>query len=527
MPSVRISRQYGESDTECGRNRLKRTTGVSPFLFPLLAVTIVATLVSSIATFALVSTARFASVFLVVGAATLLAAVLSSFVLYRLVRRIEEPFKGIRRIASRYAEGDFDVSPHLGLNFEYPEISDALVAMAEGLKHKMEVLVRQRNEQKAILAGMVEAVIVLDSNLEIVEANPAAAKLMNVAPETAKGRSLIDLVRNPELHTFARQTLDSGQTRESTIQLSGEPMRHIEVHGTFIRSQPAPMGLQAGGPSERLVLVLHDITKLKNLERIRRDFVANVSHELKTPITSIKGFIETLKEGAASDPVTAARFLDIMEKQTERMEAIIEDLLSLSRLEQSEGRPLATVRFALRPVLQSAMELVSEAARKRAVEVELSADEALELDGSPSLIEQAILNLLDNAVKFSPSRGRVELHADCASNSIRITVRDHGIGIPAKEHPRIFERFYRVDRARSRELGGTGLGLAIVKHIALAHGGEILVDSTPGDGSVFTLVVPQRPNQSEAEISPASVSAARKPYHDPAASRDTSPDRPA
>lgn len=497
---MRISKPCAASATECGRDSLKTTAGAPAFFFPLLAVAAATALVASIASLALAESGAFASILLVMGVAVLLAVLLAALALYRLVRRFERPFEGIRRIASRYAEGDFDASPHLGLNFHYPEVSGALVAMAEGLKGKMEVLTRQRNEQKAILLGMVEAVIVLDSNLEIIEANPAAARLMNVAPETVKGRSLIDLLRNPDLYTFARETLDSGQTRETNIRLSGEPTCHLEVHGTFIRSQPVPIGgLSAGDSSERLVLVLHDITKLKNLERIRRDFVANVSHELKTPITSIKGFIETLKEGAASDPATAARFLGIIEKQTDRMEAIIEDLLSLSRLEQREGRPLATGRFGLRPVLQSAVELVSDAARKRPVDVQLSVDEALELDGNPSLIEQAILNLLDNAVKFSPSGGRVELRADCVANQIRITVRDQGIGIPAKELPRIFERFYRVDRARSRELGGTGLGLAIVKHIALAHKGEILVESTPGVGSLFTLALPQRLRQTTAK----------------------------
>ncbi len=410
--------------------------------------------------------------------------------LFGLTRRSSMPLSEIQEIARRYARGNFDTSPELGMNFQFPEIAEAFGTMAAGLKKRMDVLVRQRNEQQAILVGMVEAVIVLNPSLEIVEANPAAAALMQVPPEEAKGRILIDLLRNPDLHTFAQATLSSGETREAEILLSGDPPRYLQVHGSFIR-RPTVAG--TGPLSEdhaRLVLVLHDITTLKTLERIRKDFVANVSHELKTPITSIKGFIETLKEGAAADPATAARFLTIVEKQTERMEAIIEDLLSLSRLEQGRGRPLAMERFDVESVCASSIDLVSDKAAKRGVKVRLSVPEGLSIRGNQSLIEQAILNLLDNAVKYSRDGGTVGLEVRAIGGCVEISVKDQGIGIPAKELPRIFERFYRVDRARSRELGGTGLGLAIVKHIALAHGGEVLVESTIGVGSTFTLKLP-------------------------------------
>jgi two-component system phosphate regulon sensor histidine kinase PhoR len=400
-------------------------------------------------------------------------------VLRRLVRRFSIPLDGIRDMADRYAAGNFDISPHLGTDLQFAEVAETLTNMASGLKKRIEILVRQRNEQKAILSGMVEAVIVLNPSLEIVEANPAAAELMRIAPGEAKGRSLIDLLRNPELLTFARETLETDNTRETEILLSGDPPRYLQVHAGFI------------GRFERLVLVLHDITTLKTLERIRQDFVANVSHELKTPITSIKGFIETLKEGAAStDPTTTRRFLDIVEKQSERMEAIIEDLLSLSRLERTEGRALSMTRFDLRPVIESATALAADNAMKSAVTVALSIPESLSVIGNPSLIVQAVVNLLDNAVKFSRPGGRVTVDVHVIDGFVEITVRDEGIGITAKELPRIFERFYRVDRARSRELGGTGLGLAIVKHIALVHGGEVLAESTIGVGSTFILKLP-------------------------------------
>jgi len=455
-----------------------------------LGVTFLLAAVAVVATIILSHFSEFRASLLIVLISIVLSAGISSIFLWRVVRRFEIPLRGIHDIATRFAEGNFEVSPYLGLDFRFPEIADALARMGEGLKGKMEILTRQRNEQKAILLGMVEAVIVLNPSLEVVEVNPAAADLMGVRPDQAKGRSLIDLIRNPDLHTFARATLESRETREAEILLSGDRPRYLQIHGSFIHRQAGPHPPLGGDSTDRLVLVLHDITDLKNLERIRKDFVANVSHELKTPITSIKGFIETLKDGAVAEPATAARFLDIIEKQTERMEAIIEDLLSLSRLEQSDGRLPSSAQFELQQVLLSAAELVADSAAKRGVKVVIDDDSPIFASGNQSLIEQAILNLLDNAVKFSRTGGCVHIDAGREEDFIRIAVRDEGIGIPAKELPRIFERFYRVDRARSRELGGTGLGLAIVKHIAIAHGGEVLVESTHGVGSTFIIRIP-------------------------------------
>jgi two-component system phosphate regulon sensor histidine kinase PhoR len=229
---------------------------------------------------------------------------------------------------------------------------------------------------------------------------------------------------------------------------------------------------------------------------MRRDFVANVSHELKTPIASIKGFVETLLDGAADDPADSRRFLEIVARQAERLEAIIEDLLALSRIEQSEGAGnLPLERVHVLAVLSAAVADCRPRARDRGVVVDVACDGMLEADVNPALLEQAVINLVDNAVKYSDSGDTIWVSAtpDAAATdgpAVRIVVRDEGCGIDAEHLPRLFERFYRVDKARSRKLGGTGLGLSIVKHIVQAHGGSIAVESTPGVGSTFTLELP-------------------------------------
>jgi two-component system phosphate regulon sensor histidine kinase PhoR len=237
--------------------------------------------------------------------------------------------------------------------------------------------------------------------------------------------------------------------------------------------------------------VLHDVTELRRLENIRREFVANVSHELKTPVTAIKGFVETLRDGALDDRPQAERFLDIVARHSERLQAIIEDLLSLSRLEQEEKTAeLARMETACVDVLQAAVQDCAVKAEARHIAVSVTCDVSLRAHINAPLIEQAVVNLLDNAINYSKAGSTVWIEAAQDGPDIMIHVRDQGVGIPQQHLSRLFERFYRVDKARSREHGGTGLGLAIVKHIALAHNGRISVTSAVGKGSTFTLHLP-------------------------------------
>jgi two-component system phosphate regulon sensor histidine kinase PhoR len=242
------------------------------------------------------------------------------------------------------------------------------------------------------------------------------------------------------------------------------------------------------------VVVLNDVTRLRRLEKTRRDFVANVSHELRTPVTSIKGFVETLKDGALEDPEDAHRFVDIIARQADRLDAIIEDLLALARIEREhEGEEIDRYPTRVLGVVESAFFSVQGKADDRQVTLRSEGDPDLEAWINPPLLEQAIVNLVDNAVKYSDQQTTVLVRVEGEGEELAVRVIDEGHGISAEHLPRLFERFYRVDKGRSRAEGGTGLGLAIVKHIAIAHGGSVEVDSVPGEGTTFTLRLPREP----------------------------------
>ena len=259
--------------------------------------------------------------------------------------------------------------------------------------------------------------------------------------------------------------------------------RVLQANGTALRD-PAGRGIGA-------VIVLNDVSRLRQLENMRRDFAANVSHELKTPIASIKGFVETLLDGAMHNPDDAERFLRIIARQADRLNAIIEDLLSLSRIEkEGEAADIVLQAAALQETLTAAIHNVEGKAAERGIAIQLSGEPNLEAKINAPLLEQAVTNLLDNAIKYSEAESRVELNVSARGGEILIEVCDRGCGIAEEHLSRLFERFYRVDRARSRKLGGTGLGLAIVKHIVLAHRGQVAVESTPEVGSIFTIHLP-------------------------------------
>jgi two-component system phosphate regulon sensor histidine kinase PhoR len=237
--------------------------------------------------------------------------------------------------------------------------------------------------------------------------------------------------------------------------------------------------------------VLNDVTRLRKLENIRRDFVANVSHELKTPITAIKGFVETLTDGEQKNKQDTARFLKIIDKHVKRLVELIEDLLSLSRIEkEAESGEITLIKGNIRDILSTAIQLCEIKASSKQIELVLECDEEIIAMIDPPLLEQAVVNLLDNAIKYSNENGIVRIQASIVNNEINISVKDQGQGIEKIHQTRLFERFYRVDKARSRDLGGTGLGLAIVKHIVQAHGGSVKVESAPGKGSEFSISIP-------------------------------------
>lgn len=416
-------------------------------------------------------------------AAGIVVVILASAAALTVGRKISSPVAELLTGAKKFASGDLKHRLSGSESHECSALADVMNQMAGLLEARINKLTEQRNELEAVLSGMSEAVLAFDRDERIIRINPAAEKLFDKDGSRIKGSTLQEIIRNSQLQRFVRHTLLQNRVTEGQIVFIGDKEKFLQAHGSpLIDSQGAKIGA---------LIVLNDVTRMKKLEVIRRDFVANVSHELKTPITSIKGFLETLKEGAISDPENAVRFLDIAIKHTDRLIAIIEDLLSLSRVEQDDEKGVIAL-FPLR--ISDVFGSVDRAFRQKAavsrITTHYEADESLMAIGNTSLLEQALGNLVDNAIKYSPADRSVEIKAIRRGNQVVMTVTDQGAGI-AKEHlGRIFERFYRVDKSRSRKEGGTGLGLSIVKHIVTAHNGTVSVTSSPGAGSVFTIIIP-------------------------------------
>jgi two-component system phosphate regulon sensor histidine kinase PhoR len=414
----------------------------------------------------------------------LVTAVLAALVTLIVSRHISRPLEQLEQAATRFASGDLSLRLPATGSAELASLARAMNRMAAEIEDRIQTLMEERNEREAVLGGMVEAVLAVDRDERVMTINATAARLLGTTREQSLGRSIQEIARNPELQRFIQRGLASDRPIEDDLTLRGREIRYLQAHGAPIRDG---QGLRIGA-----VVVLNDVTRLRRLETMRREFVANVSHELKTPITSIKGFVETLANGALEDPVHARRFLEITARQADRLIAIIEDLLTLARLEQdSEHGALPITRQNLRPLLLGAVEICRIKADPKRIELKVDCAPDLVAEINAPLLEQAIVNLVDNAIKYSPEASTVELTATADDRSSVISVRDFGCGIEPSHIPRLFERFYRVDKARSRSLGGTGLGLAIVKHIMQAHRGSVGVDSAPGQGSTFSLWLPR------------------------------------
>ncbi len=376
--------------------------------------------------------------------------------------------------------------PHAGPD-ECAHVADALNRMAAALDARLRAMAREGREQQAVLYSMLEGVLAVDEEERVLKLNEAAARLLRVDAARAEGRPLQEVARNADLHRFVARVLASRTPQEGEFVLrddvreSGE--RVIQAQGTVLRDEA---GHAIGG-----LVVLNDVTRLRRLETVRREFVANVSHELRTPITAIKGFVETMVEAGAADPGENLRYLGIVQRQADRLDAIIEDLLTLSRLEQDEaGEAVVLSEEPLRRTLLAAAQAVEPFAAERGVPVEVACPDDLRARLTAPLLEQAVVNLVHNAVKYSEPGRPVVVSAVAAGGGAEIRVRDEGCGIAPEHLPRLFERFYRVDKGRSRRQGGTGLGLSIVKHIVRAHGGSVAVASEPGRGSAFTIALP-------------------------------------
>ena len=360
---------------------------------------------------------------------------------------------------------------------------------------------------KATMNGMREGVLVLDESLRVVTSNRAARAVFGDKVSARAGQPLSAMTRHPAIHAAYRAALEHNRDEQVKIELWGAERRFFELRVAPLRLDAAQQGAGRGA-----IGVFFDITRLERLERVRQEFLSNVSHELRTPLTSILTSVETLEGGAIDDPRDGRRFVSVIRRNAERMRTLIEDILELSAIESGVTR-VEPAEISLSPAVREALGALSAKAEARGVSLvnEVSAEAVVCAD--PRRLEQMLLNLIDNAIKFNRAGGEVVVRHE-AGEPDRVSVSDTGEGIPADHLPRIFERFYRVDRARAREQGGTGLGLAIVKHLARAHGGEVSVRSDAGGGSTFTVELP-RAGRTDQEIAdtrpPASLPARPAP----------------
>ena len=418
-----------------------------------------------------------------IAAGALMVALLASGVSWLVSRRITRPLEKMRGGARQFAEGNLLHRLPLSDIREFSGLAETMNQMAEQLQQRIDEINSQRSKTQAVLSSMREGVIATDLEQRVININPTAANMFGIPMASAHGRSILEIVRNHAFQELMDRCLATGESLESDIVHHQKGEQIFSVHCAPLLDA---MQQRMGG-----LVVISDVTQLRRLENMRRDFAASVSHEIKTPLTAIKGFVETLCTGDVDDREETRRFLTIIDKHVNRLATIIDDLMQLSRIERDdEIQQIGLARCRIADVLNTAVGLCAEGAREKGIDVQLSCEPELNGCFDATLLEQAAVNLLDNAIKYSPKKSVIHIQAQTVIDEIQIRFTDQGMGIAKKHIPRLFERFYRVDKARSRQLGGTGLGLAIVKHIAQAHGGNVTVESEPGKGSTFTLHLP-------------------------------------
>lgn len=402
---------------------------------------------------------------------------------YIAIKNLFSPIEEIRQAAEKFSKGDFSQKIYPPHDVELKSLAENLNSMAKQLDEKLDIIGEQNNLQQVVLESMKEGVLAVDHEERILLLNETAAWILGISDKNAIGKTLQEVVRISEIQKFFKKLLNEGNPQEAEIILQHDKDKFLQLSGTMLYD----MESKALGA----LVVFNDISNLKHLDTLKKDLVANVSHELRTPVTMIKGFIETLKEGAIDDPKNAERFLNIISKHINRLNLLIDDLLTLARLEEKPDE-IKMESESIHPVLKSVIEDYDVKANDKKIKIEICCEENITAKINKHLIEQAIGNLVDNAIKYSDKKSNIEVGSYIQDDELLIYVSDEGYGISEDHMPRLFERFYRIDKGRSREEGGTGLGLSIVKHIINTMNGTIDVESQPGKGTKFTVRIPQK-----------------------------------
>lgn len=403
------------------------------------------------------------------GAAVFLAVVTA--------RLVSQRISTVAETAEEMAEGDLDKMICVHHQDEVGKLANSLNQMALRLRDTLSQVTEEKDRMQAVLDCMADGVIAVNAQGRVILVNPVAEKVFGISEEVSKGKTILEVVRDYDLDRLFRETLASGRAVKERLRILTPEPRVFRVHLTPLH-----------GPEGGIVALFRDITERRQLEQMRTEFVANASHELRTPLTSIRGFIETLKDGAIKDPKLAEKFLGIIDEETKRLSRLVDDLLELASAEEKRDH------FDLEPtrvitVVDRVTGILEPKIREKGLEVRIEVEPDLTVNVDPNALYQVLINLVENAVRFT-EKGWIRIHARREADGVRFEVEDTGIGIEPKHLSRVFERFYRVDKARSKELGGTGLGLAIVKHIVEGHGGRVEVSSTPGAGTTFSFHMP-------------------------------------
>ncbi|MGH9465431.1 MAG: ATP-binding protein, partial [Thermoanaerobaculia bacterium] len=393
-------------------------------------------------------------------------------------RKLFRPVSELVTGANRLARGELSHRLAAPSEDELGDLARSLNRLAERVQEQVAAVEAQRSHLEVVGASMSEGVLVTDAQGRALMVNPSFRRLFRVKGDVV-GKTALELTRLPQLEDLIRRTLASGQSGGAELEFPGARERSVAVSSAALRD------------SSGAVIAARDVSDLVRLGEIRRDLVANVSHELKTPLAAIRGYAETLRDGALAEPDTARRFVERIVQQCQRLQALLADLLTLSSLERERGGPTESVDLGR--IVEEAVEVLEGAAHERQVGVERALERLPPLDGEREALEKLCLNLIDNAIKYNRPGGRVRVRLFAEGDEQVLEVTDTGRGIPEAAIPRVFERFYRVDRGRSREEGGTGLGLAIVKHAALRHGGRVEVESRLEEGSTFRVRLPMAP----------------------------------